>query len=279
MLVPCNWKVTAEAFLEVYHFKHIHSHDGVSVLDNRGAAMGLYPGGHSRMITPYSQQNCDRNGMADWSDWKALDHGPFPTIDTVPDMVDCTSTAVSLFPNIIIPLGKFGFPINIFWPVDKGTTLLEWIYYAPKDWEGDELPEHWEIRRKQYNQIMDEDMMNMAPMQRSLESPALSGHPDQLPGAPDLASPRDHRRHDRRREHPRGLAGAVAARAVPGALSRPAIPPAPKPVAPAARFGAGTMSAGCNRRSGHRRRGSRSCGPDSTAARTHRARSAAAHWG
>lgn len=177
VLVPCNWKVTAEAFLEVYHFKHIHSHDGVSVLDNRGAAMGLYPGGHSRMITPYSQQNCDRNGMADWSDWKTLDHGPFLTIDAVPDMVDCTSTAVSLFPNIIIPLGKFGFPINIFWPIDKGTTLLEWIYYAPKDWEGDDLPEHWEIRRKQYNQIMDEDMMNMAPMQRSLESPALSGTP------------------------------------------------------------------------------------------------------
>ncbi len=92
-------------------------------------------------------------------------------------MVDCTSTAVSLFPNIIIPLGKFGFPINIFWPVDKGTTLLEWIYYAPKDWDGDDIPEHWETRRKQYNQIMDEDMMNMAPMQRSLESPALSGIP------------------------------------------------------------------------------------------------------
>ena len=53
-IVPCNWKVTAEAFLEVYHFRHIHSHDGVSVLDNRGAAMGLYPNGHSRMITPYS---------------------------------------------------------------------------------------------------------------------------------------------------------------------------------------------------------------------------------
>ena len=61
-IVPCNWKVTAEAFLEVYHFRHIHSHDGVSVLDNRGAAMGLYPNGHSRMITPYSSRTANAWG-------------------------------------------------------------------------------------------------------------------------------------------------------------------------------------------------------------------------
>ena len=53
----------------------------------------------------------------------------------------------------------------------------KWIYYAPKTWDGDDIPEYWETRRKQYNQIMDEDMMNMAPMQRSLESPALTGIP------------------------------------------------------------------------------------------------------
>ena len=177
VIVPCNWKVTAEAFLEVYHFKHIHSHNGVSVLDNRGAAMGLYPNGHSRMITPFSAQNCDRSGMDDWADWKPVDNGPFATIDAVPDMVDCTSSAVSLFPNAIIPLGKFGFPINLFWPINKDTTRLDWLYYAPKDWDGDEIPPHWEARRKQYNMIMDQDMMNMAPMQESLKSPALTGMP------------------------------------------------------------------------------------------------------
>lgn len=177
VIVPCNWKVTAEAFLEVYHFKHIHSHDGVSVLDNRGAAMGLYPNGHSRMITPYSRQNCERNGMASWDDWKTIDQGPYPAIEGVPPMVDCTSTAVSLFPNIIVPLGSIGYPINLFWPIDRSTTRLDWIYYAPKDWDGDDLPEHWQLRRKVYNQIMDEDMMNMAPMQESMESPALTGIP------------------------------------------------------------------------------------------------------
>jgi hypothetical protein len=92
-------------------------------------------------------------------------------------MVDCTSTAVSLFPNIIIPLGSIGFPINVFWPVDKRTTRLDWIYYGVKNWDGDELPPAWEQRAAVYDQIMDEDKQNMAPMQRSMESPALTGIP------------------------------------------------------------------------------------------------------
>ena len=181
-MVPCNWKVTAEAFLEVYHFRHIHSHDGVSVLDNRGAAMGLYPNGHSRMVTPFSRQSIERVGMAAWDDWHHLDQTPYPTIDGVPAMVDCTSSAVSLFPNAIVPLGRIGFPINLFWPIDKDTTRLEWIYYAlPPDGEDhfdlEQLPEHWQHRRNTYNQIMAEDERNMAPMQRSMESPALRGIP------------------------------------------------------------------------------------------------------
>jgi phenylpropionate dioxygenase-like ring-hydroxylating dioxygenase large terminal subunit len=167
---------------QVYHFRHIHSHDGVSVLDNRGAAMGLYPNGHSRMVTPFSRQNIDRVGMNSWDDWKHLDHGPFRTIETVPAMVDCTSTAVSLFPNAIIPLGAIGFPINLFWPIDRHTTRLDWIYYAPPidgtdRFTPDDLPEHWVRRRQQYNQIMAEDELNMAPMQTSMESPALRGIP------------------------------------------------------------------------------------------------------
>jgi phenylpropionate dioxygenase-like ring-hydroxylating dioxygenase large terminal subunit len=181
-IVPCNWKVTAEAFLEVYHFRHIHSHDGVSVLDNRGAAMGLYPHGHSRMITPFSKQHCERMGLADWDDWRYLELGPFRAIDGVPAMVDCTSTAVSLFPNAIIPLGRIGFPVNLFWPIDKDTTRLDWIYYAlpPDDhdrFDPDDLPEHWRQRRGVYNQIMAEDERNMAPIQHSMASPALQGIP------------------------------------------------------------------------------------------------------
>ena len=129
------------------------------------------------MVTPYSRQRMDRDGMATWDDWKPLDQGPFPVIDGVPDMVGCTSTAVSLFPNIIVPLGPVGFPVNLFWPIDRSTTRLDWIYYAPRDWDGDELPLHWEALARAYDRIMAEDTANMAPMQESMESPALTGLP------------------------------------------------------------------------------------------------------
>ncbi|MFM7410107.1 MAG: SRPBCC family protein, partial [Actinomycetota bacterium] len=58
---------------------------------------------------------------------------------------------------------------------DKSNTRLMWSHYAPKDWEGDELPPHWQQRMDEFDLIMGEDKWNMAPMQRSLESPAMKG--------------------------------------------------------------------------------------------------------
>jgi phenylpropionate dioxygenase-like ring-hydroxylating dioxygenase large terminal subunit len=180
VVVPCNWKVTAEAFLEVYHFRHIHARGpagGDTALDNRGATMGLLPNGCSRMITPFSVSAAKARGMADWSDWQHFTAPPFADIDSISDVVRSTSSAYSLFPNLITPLGSYGFPFLLFWPLDRRTTKLDWIHYGPKDWEGDELPAHWVKRMEGFDEIMGEDMMNMAPMQRSLESPAMRGVP------------------------------------------------------------------------------------------------------
>jgi hypothetical protein len=147
------------------------------LLDNRGATMGLLPNGCSRMITPYSTGAAAAQGMADWSDWQHFTTPGFPDIDTISDVVRSTSAAYSLFPNLITPLGSYGFPFLLFWPIDKRTTKLDWIHYGPKDWDGDVLPPHWQKRMDGFDMIMDEDMMNMAPMQRSLESPAMRGVP------------------------------------------------------------------------------------------------------
>ena len=177
-VIACNWKVTAEAFLEVYHFRHIHARGpagGDTTLDNRGAHMGLLPNGCSRMITPFAKRACEMRGMQDWSDWQMFDSGPFLDIPTINAMVRSTSSAYSLFPNLISPLAAYGFPFLLFWPIDKGTTRLDWIHYGPKDWEGDVLPPHWQRRMDDFDTIMEEDSRNMAPMQRSLESPAMKG--------------------------------------------------------------------------------------------------------
>ena len=173
-VVPCNWKVTAEAFLEVYHFRHIHSHDGFSLLDNRGAAMALFPNGHSRMVTPFSAAACERVGMDDWADWRHLTTPGFTDIPTVSAMARSTSTAYSVFPNLITPIAAYGFPFLTFWPIDVGTTRLDWVHYGPVDWD-DDPPVHWQERFERFAALMAEDTANMAHMQRSLESPALPG--------------------------------------------------------------------------------------------------------
>ena len=176
-VVECNWKVMAEGFLEVYHFRHIHSRNGESALDNRGATMGLLPNGCSRMITPFATRAADALGMADWADWKHHVPNGFVDIPTVNDMIRSTSSAYSIFPNLISPLAAYGFPFLLFWPLAKDRTRLDWIHYGPKDWEGDELPAQWAQRMATFDQIMEEDTRNLGPMQRSLRSPALRGIP------------------------------------------------------------------------------------------------------
>ena len=178
--IGCNWKVTAEAFLEVYHFRHIHARGAAgrdTLLDSRGASMGLLANGCSRMVTPYSPSAAAAAGMADWSDWRHTVAPGFADIPAVNDMFRCTSSAYSLFPNLVTPVGGDGFPFLLFWPLDKRTTRLDWIFYAPKDWEGDDIPERWRRRTDTFNLIMEEDRRNMEPMQRSLESPGTSGVP------------------------------------------------------------------------------------------------------
>lgn len=175
-VIACNWKVTAEAFLEVYHFRHIHARGpagGDTALDNRGATMGLLPHGSSRMIVPFSAGACRARGMTDWSDWQHHADPALGDIPTVNDMVRSTSSAFSLFPNLITPIGASGFPFLSFWPIDKGTTRLDWSFFAPKNWDGEELPAAWQKRLAGFDEIMEEDTRNMAPMQRSIESPAM----------------------------------------------------------------------------------------------------------
>jgi len=177
-IVACNWKIIAEAFLEVYHFRHIHSRNGESQLDNRGATMGLLPNGASRMITPFSKSACSVMGMSGWDDFRHNTAPGFSDIETVSDIVRSTSSAYSVFPNLITPIAAYGFPFIVFWPLDKQTTRIEWTHYAPIDFDpADGLPPHWQKRMDTFDQIMSEDFANLAPMQRSLESPAMRGVP------------------------------------------------------------------------------------------------------
>jgi phenylpropionate dioxygenase-like ring-hydroxylating dioxygenase large terminal subunit len=186
-IIPCNWKVTVEAFQEVYHFKHIHARNGVSALDQRGATMGIFPNGHSRMITPISKRMAETLGMADQTDWRPEISRSFggqaqpgmPEIPTVHPMVKNTSTAFSAFPNLITPVSATGMPFLLAWPLDVRTTLFEWVTFAV-DWGDGPSPatmDSWQQRLSGFDVVMEEDTRNMAPMQKSLDSPGLTGMP------------------------------------------------------------------------------------------------------
>jgi hypothetical protein len=182
VLLRTNWKVATEAFQEVYHFKHIHQHDGVSGLDQRGVTHGMFPNGHSRMLTPYAKRAQLMMGMEGPTDWRpreafsALAAAGAATIPTVHPIVTGAVLAFSLFPNLTTPTNAKGLPMLSAWPVDVSHTLFEWTSFEP-DW-GEDTPEI-EARRKAVLEtpmtIMEEDTRNMEPMFRSLSSPGLPG--------------------------------------------------------------------------------------------------------
>jgi len=183
VLLRTNWKVATEAFQEVYHFKHIHHHDGIVGLDQRGAVMGLLPNGHTRMLTPYSkrqQQALGMDGPTDWRDREetraSLIAQGAPQIPTVLPLVKGATLSYSLFPNLTTPLAATGFPFLAAWPVGPDHTFFEWTTFIP-DW-GEDTPAIEAMRQRTLETpmtIMEEDTRNMEPMFLSLSSPGLPG--------------------------------------------------------------------------------------------------------
>ncbi|MEE2704024.1 MAG: aromatic ring-hydroxylating dioxygenase subunit alpha [Myxococcota bacterium] len=165
--VPANWKIVSDAFLETYHLKTIHPQTVSKLLDHRGAAMGLFPHGHSRMVTPK------------WPEAIAQQREnpiPLPLIPDLDQVFSDTNPAYSVFPNLITPLDTIGFPFILFWPIDAGTTDVEWTFYGPRS-ETPEQEKIWEMFIQVFDGVMNEDFMNLAPMQRSISSGALESIP------------------------------------------------------------------------------------------------------
>lgn len=163
----CNWKIMAEGFLEVYHAKTIHSQTVANVLRPAGAAISLVPNGHSRMITPYSEAV-----MASGRE----SHQGLPAIPGLDELYDISNPAYALFPNMITPLDKVGFPLLQFWPEGVDTTRLERIWLAPSEGV---VPRHptWDRRLEAFEVVMEEDTKNLEPIQKSVEAAAHGGIP------------------------------------------------------------------------------------------------------
>jgi hypothetical protein len=77
-----------------------------------------------------------------------------------------------VFPNLITPLDTIGFPFISSWPIDAETTEVEWIFYGPPA-ESPQQEKTWDTFIQIFDGVMNEDFVNLAPMQRSIASGAL----------------------------------------------------------------------------------------------------------
>jgi phenylpropionate dioxygenase-like ring-hydroxylating dioxygenase large terminal subunit len=163
-VLHCNWKVLAEAFLEVYHARTIHTNTVAKSLDGRGAVMMLFDHGHQNMITPLHLEVLERGRE---------DRAVLPAFDGATELFFTTNPAHGIFPNVITPLDAKGFPFLVFWPEAIDRTRLDIVWFAP-EWEGDVHPNQhvWQQRLAGFDVVMGEDYANLAPIQRSIEQAA-----------------------------------------------------------------------------------------------------------
>jgi phenylpropionate dioxygenase-like ring-hydroxylating dioxygenase large terminal subunit len=161
----CNWKVLAEGFLEVYHARTIHSTTVAPTLDTRGTVISLFDHGHQNMISPVKPGTRSDNRDA------------LGTIEHVPALFEeLLQPAHGIFPNVITPLDRRGFPFLVFWPTAIDRTRLDIVWFAA-DWGTGEMPgkDVWKLRLDRFDLLMDEDYENLEPIQRSMEAAAHGG--------------------------------------------------------------------------------------------------------
>jgi phenylpropionate dioxygenase-like ring-hydroxylating dioxygenase large terminal subunit len=164
MEIACNWKVLLEAFLEVYHLKHIHPNTAGMLLNHSATSISLLPGGHSRMVTR-KNEGLESMGF----------HSPeMPLIEGLGEIPRTTSYSYHFFPNIITPLDVAAFPFLVMWPLDARTTRLD-VRWHGVDWGEGPRPDHWDRVFNLFDIVTSEDTANLAWIQKSIESNGFSG--------------------------------------------------------------------------------------------------------
>ena len=163
--LACNWKILAEGFLEVYHARTVHPTSVAPTLDTRGTVISLFDHGHQNMLSPVKPGTRGDGREA------------LPTLAHLPAMMqEHIQPAHGIFPNVITPLDARGFPFLVFWPTAVDRTRLEIVWFAAAWGEGEQPGKDiWRRRLERFDAVMDEDYLNLEPIQRSMEQAAHGG--------------------------------------------------------------------------------------------------------
>jgi hypothetical protein len=127
--------------------------------------ISLFDHGHQNMISPVKPGTRTDNREL------------LGTIAHVPPLFEeLLQPAHGIFPNLITPMDRRGFPFLVFWPTAIDRTRLEIVWFAA-DWGDGEMPgaDIWQRRLDRFDMLMDEDYRNLEPIQRSMETAAHGG--------------------------------------------------------------------------------------------------------
>ena len=165
----CNWKILAEAFLEVYHARTIHPKTVGPSLDTRGTVISLFDHGHQNMLSPVNRGTRSANGVSCCRCSRASPRSSPSDIQP----------AYGIFPNLITPLDAAGLPDPAVLAAARSTAPA-WTSRGspPTGARARCLPEQreiWDARLTRFDTVMDEDYENLEPIQRSMETAAHGG--------------------------------------------------------------------------------------------------------
>jgi len=160
----CNWKLTMDAFLEVYHIKGIHPKTVGPALNEAGAVMGLLPNGHTRMTCPTN--SVDR-GYGTGEGQMA----PIPLGEIARDY----HVSHNIFPNVITPVSATSRQFLMFWPLARDRTRVDVVHFG-LDWGEGAPPAQWESHLAFWEVVMDEDLQFLESQQRAIVSPGYRGY-------------------------------------------------------------------------------------------------------
>jgi phenylpropionate dioxygenase-like ring-hydroxylating dioxygenase large terminal subunit len=168
--LTCNWKLTMDAFLEVYHIKGIHPKTVGAALDERGAVMGLLPNGHTRMTCPMNLTPTDEQKR------RGYDAGdgamqPIP----LSEIAAGYHVSHNIFPNIITPVSATSRQFLMFWPLAKDRTRVDVVHFG-LDWGDGERPSGWDTHLAFWDIVMAEDLQFLEWQQKAVVSPGFKGY-------------------------------------------------------------------------------------------------------
>jgi phenylpropionate dioxygenase-like ring-hydroxylating dioxygenase large terminal subunit len=169
--VECNWKLTMDAFLEVYHIKGIHPQTVGPALDHRGAVMGLLPNGHTRMTCP---THITQREAGESRGYNEGSESYMPAI-ALGEIAANYHVSHNMFPNLITPTGDTARQFLMFWPLAKTRTRVDVVHFG-RDWGEGERPGGWNALLAFWDVVMDEDLQFLEWQQKAVLSPGFKGY-------------------------------------------------------------------------------------------------------